>query len=93
MLTLYCLVQDLKDFGREAGSVSYADIDRDYPGEGSVDQHFNFYHFLTICTAFSSTSPVRMLSVQSRNWMVVTFVVSLCALPWTAKYVKFLSGH
>lgn len=26
--------QDLKDFGREAGSVSYADIDRDVPGEG-----------------------------------------------------------
>ncbi|KAH9928161.1 uncharacterized protein B0H18DRAFT_1001532 [Fomitopsis serialis] len=26
--------QDLKDFGREAGSVSYADIDRDAPGEG-----------------------------------------------------------
>lgn len=30
------LDQDLKDFGREAGSVSYADIDRDVPGEGSV---------------------------------------------------------
>lgn len=26
----------MKDFGREAGSVSYADIDRDVPGEGSV---------------------------------------------------------
>jgi hypothetical protein len=26
--------QDLKDFGREAGSVSFADIDRDYPGDG-----------------------------------------------------------
>lgn len=24
----------MKDFGREAGSVSYADIDRDRPGEG-----------------------------------------------------------
>jgi splicing factor, arginine/serine-rich 4/5/6 len=28
--------QDLKDFGREAGNVSYADIDRDHPGEGRV---------------------------------------------------------
>ena len=28
--------QDLKDFGREAGSVSYADIDRDRAGEGYV---------------------------------------------------------
>ena len=28
--------QDLKDFGREAGSVSFADIDRDVPGRGSV---------------------------------------------------------
>jgi hypothetical protein len=26
--------QDLKDFGREAGSVSFADIDRDFPGQG-----------------------------------------------------------
>ena len=26
--------QDLKDFGREAGSVSFADIDRDVPGQG-----------------------------------------------------------
>ena len=33
MLTIV-LSQDLKDFGREAGSVSYADIDRDRPGEG-----------------------------------------------------------
>ena len=33
VLTL-SLNQDLKDFGREAGSVSYADIDRDVPGEG-----------------------------------------------------------
>ncbi|KAH9951860.1 hypothetical protein B0H21DRAFT_297 [Amylocystis lapponica] len=29
--------QDLKDFGREAGSVSYADIDRDTPGEGILE--------------------------------------------------------
>ncbi|KAI0636668.1 hypothetical protein C8Q77DRAFT_1093968 [Trametes polyzona] len=29
--------QDLKDFGREAGSVSYADIDRDVPGEGILE--------------------------------------------------------
>ncbi|KAL1944744.1 hypothetical protein VTO73DRAFT_3174 [Trametes versicolor] len=29
--------QDLKDFGREAGSVSYADIDRDNPGEGILE--------------------------------------------------------
>ncbi|KAI0093898.1 hypothetical protein BDY19DRAFT_902602 [Irpex rosettiformis] len=29
--------QDLKDFGREAGSVSYADIDRDKPGEGILE--------------------------------------------------------
>ena len=26
--------QDLKDFGREAGNVSFADIDRDVPGRG-----------------------------------------------------------
>jgi hypothetical protein len=26
--------QDLKDFGREGGNVSYADIDRDHPGDG-----------------------------------------------------------
>ncbi|EIN07096.1 hypothetical protein PUNSTDRAFT_71302 [Punctularia strigosozonata HHB-11173 SS5] len=29
--------QDLKDFGREAGNVSYADIDRDHPGEGILE--------------------------------------------------------
>ncbi|KZT26643.1 RNA-binding domain-containing protein [Neolentinus lepideus HHB14362 ss-1] len=29
--------QDLKDFGREAGSVSYADIDRDNPGNGILE--------------------------------------------------------
>ncbi|CCM04711.1 uncharacterized protein FIBRA_06898 [Fibroporia radiculosa] len=29
--------QDLKDFGREAGSVSYADIDRDAAGEGILE--------------------------------------------------------
>ncbi|OCH92104.1 hypothetical protein OBBRIDRAFT_811845 [Obba rivulosa] len=29
--------QDLKDFGREAGSVSYADIDRDAAGEGVLE--------------------------------------------------------
>ncbi|KAJ3524631.1 hypothetical protein NM688_g8529 [Phlebia brevispora] len=29
--------QDLKDFGREAGSVSYADIDRDKAGEGILE--------------------------------------------------------
>jgi hypothetical protein len=28
--------QDLKDFGREGGNVSFADIDRDNPGDGSV---------------------------------------------------------
>jgi hypothetical protein len=31
---LLLLVQDLKDFGREAGNVSFADIDRDTPGQG-----------------------------------------------------------
>jgi splicing factor, arginine/serine-rich 4/5/6 len=30
------LVQDLKDFGREAGNVSFADIDRDVPGQGYI---------------------------------------------------------
>jgi hypothetical protein len=30
------LAQDLKDFGREAGNVSFADIDRDVPGQGYV---------------------------------------------------------
>ena len=34
LLTLLVTIQDLKDFGREAGSVSYADIDRDRAGEG-----------------------------------------------------------
>ncbi|KIJ69171.1 hypothetical protein HYDPIDRAFT_80139 [Hydnomerulius pinastri MD-312] len=29
--------QDLKDFGREAGSVSFADIDRDFPGQGILE--------------------------------------------------------
>jgi len=29
--------QDLKDFGREAGSVSFADVDRDFPGEGVLE--------------------------------------------------------
>ncbi|KAH7923560.1 RNA-binding domain-containing protein [Leucogyrophana mollusca] len=29
--------QDLKDFGREAGSVSFADIDRDMPGQGVLE--------------------------------------------------------
>jgi hypothetical protein len=40
---LLLLVQDLKDFGREAGNVSFADIDRDTPGQGymtSVRLHF-----------------------------------------------------
>ncbi|KAG1877680.1 hypothetical protein DFJ58DRAFT_720465 [Suillus subalutaceus] len=31
------LTQDLKDFGREAGSVSFADIDRDNPGQGILE--------------------------------------------------------
>lgn len=30
------LVQDLKDFGREAGNVSFADIDRETPGQGYI---------------------------------------------------------
>lgn len=29
--------QDLKDFGREAGNVSFADIDRDVPGRGVLE--------------------------------------------------------
>jgi len=29
--------QDLKDFGREAGNVSFADIDRDVPGRGILE--------------------------------------------------------
>ncbi|TDL24925.1 RNA-binding domain-containing protein [Rickenella mellea] len=29
--------QDLKDFGREAGSVSFADIERDVPGQGILE--------------------------------------------------------
>jgi len=29
--------QDLKDFGRDAGSVSFADIDRDTPGNGILE--------------------------------------------------------
>jgi len=29
--------QDLKDFGREAGQVSFADIDRDTPGQGILE--------------------------------------------------------
>jgi len=29
--------QDLKDFGREAGSVSYADVDRNDPGRGVLE--------------------------------------------------------
>jgi len=33
---LLLLAQDLKDFGREAGNVSFADIDRDNPGQGYV---------------------------------------------------------
>lgn len=31
------LSQDLKDFGREVGSVSFADISRDVPGEGVLE--------------------------------------------------------
>ena len=33
-MLLDSIAQDLKDFGREAGSVSFADIDRDVPGQG-----------------------------------------------------------
>ena len=33
---LFSIAQDLKDFGREAGNVSFADIDRDTPGQGYV---------------------------------------------------------
>jgi hypothetical protein len=33
---LLLLSQDLKDFGREAGNVSFADIDRDVPGQGYI---------------------------------------------------------
>ncbi|KAH7107599.1 hypothetical protein BKA62DRAFT_764984 [Auriculariales sp. MPI-PUGE-AT-0066] len=29
--------QDLKDFGREAGNISFADIDRDNPGQGILE--------------------------------------------------------
>ncbi|KAF5380807.1 hypothetical protein D9615_004114 [Tricholomella constricta] len=31
------LLADLKDFGRDAGSVSFADIDRDVPGQGILE--------------------------------------------------------
>lgn len=34
LMLLDSIPQDLKDFGREAGSVSFADIDRDVPGQG-----------------------------------------------------------
>ena len=34
LILLASIPQDLKDFGREAGSVSFADIDRDVPGQG-----------------------------------------------------------
>ena|SRR6267154_4869783 len=40
---LTLLTQDLKDFGREAGSVSFADIDRDNPGQGYVAQSYAFF--------------------------------------------------
>jgi hypothetical protein len=33
---VFLLAQDLKDFGREAGNVSFADIDRDVPGQGYI---------------------------------------------------------
>jgi len=32
--------QDLKDFGRESGNVSFADIDRDFPGQGILEYLF-----------------------------------------------------
>ncbi|KAL1762090.1 hypothetical protein FB107DRAFT_285530 [Schizophyllum commune] len=44
--------QDLKDFGREAGSVTFADIDRDVPGQGSV----NFVAKRTACLRPSPVS-------------------------------------
>lgn len=42
--------QDLKDFGREAGSVSFADIDRDFPGQG--------YARLSLCLPVSFSQPL-----------------------------------
>ena len=41
--------QGLKDFGREAGNVSFADIDRDNVGEGYGLQSYILLCFLTIC--------------------------------------------
>jgi hypothetical protein len=41
------VLQDLKDFGREAGNVSFADIDRDTPGQGYVT--FTWCYFLCRC--------------------------------------------
>lgn len=42
--------QDLKDFGREAGSVCFADIDRDLPGQG--------YAKLSLCLPLSFSRPL-----------------------------------
>ena len=38
------LLQDLKDFGREGGNVSFSDIDRDTPGRGLVEFHSPLEH-------------------------------------------------
>lgn len=55
--------QDLKDFGREAGSVSFADIDRDSPGQGYAKPSLCLPVSFSQPLVFSSTCLVMMQTV------------------------------
>lgn len=55
--------QDLKDFGREAGSVSFADIDRDLPGQGYAKLSLRLLVSYIQPLVFSSTCLVMMQTV------------------------------
>lgn len=65
--------QDLKDFGREAGSVSFADVDRNDPGRGYVSEpQPRTTLLITSPPVSSSTSAARMQTALSVPWMART---------------------
>jgi hypothetical protein len=70
----------LKDFGRDAGSVSFADIDRDVPGQGYASLIIRRGVAQSCYIASSNICLETMRIAPSENWMVRTFAVGLFAL-------------
>jgi hypothetical protein len=71
-------MQDLKDFGREAGSVSFADIDRDFPGQGYVILFLSKDAVRNdMAIVFLSILFAMMQNALLRSSMAETFAVTL----------------